>query len=194
MRKSCIINIVFLLFAACVCAPVKGAVTPPDPCIDAIQNASNYDNSVRADILSIAQSKVGVSEATGNNDGAEVEEFQKATGNKKGDQWCASFVAWVYKKAGLHTIGNAYSPSWFTTETVIYKPSANLNSKPEAGDVFGVWVTSKKRVGHVGIIAAWNDEFVTTIEGNYSNKVVRQRRITRQIYVASNWVSHQSTI
>jgi len=97
------------------------------------------------------------------------------------------------KSAGLKQTGTAYSPSWFTNDKTIYKPSANILNRPEPGDVFGVWVESKKRVGHVGIIIQWDDDFVTCVEGNYSDAVVKQKRIIKQIYVASNWINNQST-
>ena len=193
MRKIKIIIGLLLLLAVAISNTVTGSVIPC-PCDTVSTTPSNPVFDVRVELIRTAESKVGVAEATGNNDGADVLEFQKATGNKKGDQWCASFCAWVYKTNGLNTTGNAYSPSWFTKSTVIYKPSENIYLTPAPGDVFGIWVESKGRVGHVGIIYSWGDDMVTTIEGNYSNKVVKQKRIKRQIYVASNWVNNQSTI
>ena len=195
MRKSLFVIGALLLFAACSCGIVEGAVIPPCPCEQVSATPSNPVFDVRELLIANAVSKVGVSEATGNNDGPEVFEFQKVTGNKKGDQWCASFAAWCFESAGLTKHGNAYSPTWFTTKTTTYKPSADINLTPQPGDVFGVWVESKGRVGHVGLIISWDDDnMVTTIEGNYSNKVVKQKRIKRQIYVAADWVSNQSTI
>lgn len=189
MRKALFFSSIILLLSAGIYAPVQGAVMPSDPCDQIISPPD-----VRYEIIDLAITQVGVHELTGNNDGVEVQMYQAATGNVKGDQWCASFVAWCYKQSGLNHTGNAYSPSWFTTATTIYKPSANIIGSPQPGDVFGVWVTSKKRVGHVGLIERWGNDFVSTIEGNYSDRVVRQKRVTRQVYVASDWVSNQSTI
>lgn len=195
MGKIKIFNVLLLCSIILFCTPIKGAVIPAtdtSDCCDKIVDASAVVD-IRSQVINIAASQIGVKERTGNNDGAEVMEYQHSTGNNQGDQWCASFVAWCLKKAGLKQTGSAYSPSWFTKEKTIYKPSASLLNHPEAGDVFGVWVQSKGRVGHVGIIVNWDDEFVTTIEGNYSDAVVKQKRIRKQIYVASDWISNQST-
>jgi uncharacterized protein (TIGR02594 family) len=195
MRKSKIFLGLICLLATLFNNTVQGAVIPETECICKCTCETEAPVSdIRSSAVQLAESQIGIAEATGKNDGADVLKYQKSTGNTTGDQWCASFVAWVLKNSGVIQTGNAYSPTWFTATTTIYKPSTNLNHTPRAGDVFGVWVQSKGRVGHVGLIAEWGDKEVLCIEGNYSDKVVKQRRLTRQIYVASDWIENQSTI
>lgn len=193
MRKGYSLSLIVCLCLVGIGNHVQGAVKPSEPCFCGPCEAQPIAD-IRAELLAVASTQVGVSEKTGNNDGEQVELYQSATGNRRGDQWCASFVAWCYKQTGMTHTGNAWSPSWFPADQIIYKPSAGVLLTPQPGDVFGVWVQSKGRVGHVGLIYEWGDDMVTTIEGNYSNKVVKQRRVKRQVYVASDWVSNQSTI
>ena len=44
--------------------------------------------------LSIAQTFIGTTEATGHNDGEPVETFLRSVGRKKGDSWCSAFVSY----------------------------------------------------------------------------------------------------
>ncbi|RZK54478.1 MAG: hypothetical protein EOO91_15845 [Pedobacter sp.] len=67
----------------------------------------------RNKLITIAQSQLGVREATGNNDGIQVEKYLNYTGNKKGEPWCASFVSWVYGQAGFAQPKTAWSPNLF---------------------------------------------------------------------------------
>ncbi|TYR36937.1 hypothetical protein FXV77_07095 [Sphingobacterium phlebotomi] len=58
-------------------------------------------HATRARIVEIAVAEIGVKEATGNNDGARVEEYLNYTGLGKGHAWCAAFVSWCYGQVGL---------------------------------------------------------------------------------------------
>lgn len=171
------------------------ATVPNDcPCENVeIEKVIPVPVDIRTAVINAAEKEIGVKE-TGVNTGTRINEYQKSTGNKAGDQWCASFLSFVLKENGIKETGTAYSPSWFPSKWTIHKPSKDIIGHPQPGDVFGVWVESKGRVGHVGFIYEWDDKTVTTIEGNYSDMVAKNKRITRQIYVASDVINNQSTI
>jgi len=132
-----------------------------------------------------------VREATGKNDGEQVEKYLSSTGLGKGNAWCAAFVNWTLKKCGIKTINSAWSPSWFPASKVVYE---NGKGSPQTGDVFGIYFSSKKRIAHVGFIDKWGDDYVITVEGNTNNAgsregdgVYKKRRLKRQIYKVSRW-------
>lgn len=142
-----------------------------------------------------------VREATGRNDGFEVEKYLRSTGLGKGYAWCAAFVNWNLKQCGYNTpTSAAWSPSWFPTEKVIYhRGKVNYRhqnyEKPRQADVFGLWFESKKRVAHVGFIDQWpNKRYCVTVEGNTNEAgsregdgVYKKYRLKSQIYQIARW-------
>lgn len=109
-------------------------------------------------IIKIARSQLNVREATGQNDGREVEAYLNYTGNKKGEPWCASFVSWVFGQVGQNAPRTAWSPDLF--------PPAKLVKKPSLAVVFGIYYANLKRIAHCGIVAQQQGDWVGTIEGN----------------------------
>lgn len=135
-------------------------------------------------------SQIGVTEATGNNDGPEVEMYLESAGFGPGYSWCASFVNWCHVSCGYNTPnGPAWSPSWFPKSKVIYSPSERiLEALPASGDVFGIWYQNKGRIAHVGFIQTWGrGKYFDTVEGNTSNGVYRKVRLKSQAYKVSRW-------
>lgn len=148
----------------------------------------------RKSVIKIYTSEIGVREKTNHNDGERVEMYLKAANLKKGNAWCAAFVTWTFKEAGVKTVISGYSPSWFPNDKVIF-----FNSKgqpPNSGDVFGIWFSSKGRIAHVGFVDKWDDSsYVITVEGNTNeggsregDGVYRKRRLKKQIYKVSRWI------
>jgi hypothetical protein len=140
--------------------------------------------------------EIGIKEETGRNDGARIEEYLAACGRKKGDAWCAAFVTWTFKQAGITAVVSGWSPSWFPTANVVYTRGAKANRAPEPADVFGIYFAELKRIAHVGFIDEWNaGSFCITVEGNTNDSgsregdgVYRKRRLKTQIYKISRWV------
>ena len=133
-------------------------------------------------------SQIGVREATGRNDGADVEKYLASVKLGAGYAWCAAFVNWTLKECGYPTANSAWSPSWF--------PDHRLVKDPRPGDVFGIYFIDKKRIAHVGFIDEWGTRTVKTVEGNTngagsreSNGVYRKIRMTTQIYKVSRWIN-----
>ena len=139
-------------------------------------------------ILSIAQSQIGVREATGKNDGIAVEKYLQYTGNKKDDPWCASFVSWVYGQAGLVHPKTAWSPSLF--------PLARQTTNPLPADVFGVYFKELGRIAHCGLVNGRKGNWISTIEGNTNvassregDGVYQKLRHWRTIKVYADWLN-----
>jgi hypothetical protein len=164
-----------------LCLPVKGSITRPD-------------------LVNQIHSQLGVKELTGHNDGVTVEMYLKSVKLSKGNPWCAAFLSWNYQQCSIPNPMSGYSPAWFPSTHVIYKPSAKLYGHPEPGDVFGIYFANKKRIAHVGFVIEWGEKTVTTIEGNTDadategeksregNGVFKKKRLKRQIYAVSSWL------
>lgn len=139
-------------------------------------------------ILAIARSQLGIREATGKNDGTAVEAYLSYTGNKKGTPWCASFISWVYGKAGLAKPKTPWSPALF--------PKNRQTLKPLPADVFGIYFSSLKRIAHCGLVEANRGNWLQTIEGNTNangfregDGVYRKLRHKRTVAVYANWIN-----
>jgi len=159
-----------------------------------MQELPNYRDTLQAVYLS----QVGVREATGNNDGQEVEAYLKSTGLDKGYAWCASFVTWCHIEADIEAVKSAWSPAWFTdTSRVVYRQSWQDNQfTSQPGQVFGLNFSSKKRVAHVGFIDYEDRDNYYTIEGNTNTAgsregdgVYKKIRPKKSIYIISDYVT-----
>lgn len=151
-------------------------------------------NTSRNAVKAVYTSQIGVREATGSNDGKVVESYLKVTGLGAGYAWCAAFVAWTFEQAGIKASKSAYSPSWFPMRNTIWKQGKG--QQPQAGDVFGIWFSNRNRIAHVGFVDSWGAKEVITVEGNTNEAgsregdgVYKKRRLIRQIYAVSNWIT-----
>lgn len=109
-------------------------------------------------IISVAESQLGVREATGNNDGKQVEAYLQYVGFKKGAAWCAAFVSWVFNEAGYNQPKTAWSPDLFPTRLRVKEVVPGL--------VLGIYFPELKRIAHCGIVTGIRSDWVSTIEGN----------------------------
>lgn len=144
-------------------------------------------NTPRVRVQQIYTSQIGVKEATGRNDGPQVEAYLKVTGLGAGYPWCAAFVAWCFKNANISAINSAYSPAWFQ--------KSKLVTVPKQGDLFGLYFKHLKRIAHVGFVDADAGAFIITVEGNTNgsgsregNEVAKRRRLKKQIHKYANWI------
>lgn len=145
------------------------------------------NTSIRKNLTAIYTSQIGVCEATGKNDGPQIKAYLKVTGLPEGYPWCAAYLAWCFKEAGINACKSAYSPAWF--------PKNRITNKPLPGDVIGIYFRKLKRIAHVGF---WHQDagaFVITVEGNTNdegsregNRVAKRRRLKKQIHSISNWI------
>lgn len=171
-----------------------------DPATPQVVNLSTLSDSQR--VLRVAAGKVGVREATGRNDGPEVEAMLRSTGNAKGDPWCASFVYAVAKEA--LGVRNPYSRSAYSPDMVAGGRKDARTARP--ADTFGIYMADKGRVAHTGLVERMEGGFAVTIEGNTSNSaalgsaqdreatngggVYRKRRPLATLYRVKTWVAN----
>lgn len=158
----------------------------------------------REQVRRIYFAQLGVREGTGRNTGAEVEQYLKYTGLGKGYAWCASFVCWVYGKAGVENPRTAWAAGLFPKRRLLWqngRGSINIaagqafGKQPEMGDIFGLYYPSLKRIGHCGFVDHWGEKEVITVEGNTNNDgsreddgVYRKRRPVKSIHVVADWI------
>lgn len=123
--------------------------------------------SLRADTpLNIATKYVGIKEATGNNDGKEVEMFLKSVGLGKGYSWCAAFVSYCIKNSN-----SSYRPLSAVAQKFITKNSikADVKTKLDTNyEYVAIWKRGTTPFGHIGFIEKQNANVFHTIEGNTS--------------------------
>lgn len=150
-------NILFSLFCIILCAcPIGKGI------------GSNTD-SLRLEIQKTYRAEAGVREATGNNDGPRILEYQKAAKIPAGSQYCAAGVTWTFKQHKIKTIVSGFSPNWFPDSITIYIKGKYMKQTPNIADVFGLYIKSKGRIGHVGFIDEnWNNStaYIRTFEFN----------------------------
>lgn len=157
---------------------------------------------LRDSVAKVYQSFVGVTEANGRNDGPQVEAFQRTTGNRKGDPWCASYVASVLKIARIrHWVnGNGAARSWFKSQHLVWDRATNGLHKFEKlaawrANTGALYYQHLGRIGHIFFIHDVRGEWVITNEGNTNNGQSREgdgvyslRRRIRNIYQVSDHV------
>ncbi len=121
-------------------------------------------------IVDLAAKEIGISESA-NKD--RIMEYQRTIGfnSKRVEAWCASFVGAMLETAGYKSTRSASAASYDT-----YGTAYDKNQIIPAGAI----ATVKRNGGsgrHVFIIEKDNgDGTVSTIEGNWGNKVVRNTR------------------
>lgn len=158
-------------------------------------SASVVRDSLRIELQVVYTSQIGVREATGRNDGPQVEAYLKSTQMKRGAPWCAAFVTWCFDQVGIRNAKSAWSPAWFPRSNTIWR-NATGGMTPTTGDVFGIYYSNLKRIGHVGFVDKWSGNWVITVEGNTNDALSREgdgvykrRRNIRQIHSVSRWIN-----
>ena len=142
--------------------------------------------AVKNAIISIAQSQIGVREATGKNDGLNVAQYLAYTGEQKGAPWCAAFVSWVFGRAGFGQPKTAWSPALFPLQ----KRTTNI----QPATVFGIYFPALKRIAHCGFVERLEGHWIITIEGNTNvagsregDGVYRKRRLLNTVKYFADW-------
>jgi hypothetical protein len=120
----------------------------------------------RRRIVQVACSQVGVVEAPlGSNRGTEVDAYLRPAGVGLGLPWCAAFVSWALREAGLDCV------RYTASAASLLRSLRPVCSPAQPGDVFG-WV-NPDGTGHVGLVIGVGDalDMVATCEGNSANQV-----------------------
>ena len=140
-------------------------------------------------------SQVGVREATGRNDGKQVEQYLKSVGLGKGYAWCSAFVRWCFDKCGVKTTINAMALSTHSVKRLVYF-KGHFIKEPKQGDVFTLYYPHLKRIGHTGFHdKKINDKIFKSVEGNTNSAGSREGdgvyvkyRSYRAIYSINRWI------
>lgn len=158
-------------------------------------------SDLRNCVIRSASSQVGVTEATGKNDGVQVEAYLASVGLKKGNPYCGAFSYWNFKqcKVNMKLVNPAYAPNWFPESKIVMRNQTGWD-KVQPADLFGLYFANKKRIAHVGIIEKIGLSYIITLEGNTSPQpstgeadrngdgVWRKKRMKKGIYQVSSWI------
>lgn len=131
-------------------------------------------------IVAIAQQQVGLREIPdGCNCGPEIEKFLGSAATSLSDPdrpWCAMFVSWVYREAGVPFTGGQDGGymlwgvtgvvAWFRANAIW---EAGGTGTPSPGDAIAFGDEA-----HVGLIERVEGDMIYTIEGNSGNAVSRR--------------------
>lgn len=146
-----------------------------------------------------AAADVGVREASGRNDGPEVERYLAHVGLGAGHPWCAAFVSYHLDGCGVNNPRSAWSPAFALQKDQVWTPRKAFRS-PRPGDVFSVWFGSLGRVGHVGFVTGVQGAYITTVEGNTSGPgsrdgdgVYARRRQLSKLHAITNYIKAEHT-
>ncbi|WP_279153677.1 CHAP domain-containing protein [Thomasclavelia cocleata] len=104
------------------------------------------------------------------------------TGEADGANWCATFVSWVADQAGILDISIPKYQScdagveWFKQRQQFQYTSAygGTNYIPKRGDIVFFCKGDKKDSTHTGIVIKYENDTITTIEGNSSNTIKKK--------------------
>jgi len=144
----------------------------------------NPQHTTRNTLISIARSQIGVREATGRNDGPQVEAYLHTTGLPPGHPWCAAFISWVFKRGGYAAPRTAWAPALF--------PKSRQTQQPQPADVLGLYSATAKRIVHAGLVERRQHHWVISIEGNTQHNghdgVYRKWRHIKTISCFADWV------
>ena len=115
----------------------------------------------------IAIGHLGITEATGENDGEMVEKFLKTTGLSKGYAWCAAFVNSCVEDSGID--GVEPSKTDHPARALSWRKWGKKIDKPVYG---AIAVKKRKGGGHVGFVAGiQEDGKIVLLGGNQDDSV-----------------------
>jgi hypothetical protein len=165
--KILLLTVLAAVFGMAAPRPASGpaAAAPPAAAPASATPKLRPPASDRAKIVATALREVGTQEKTGNNDGP-VDKYLAAVGlSKTRNPYCAAFVYWVGKNAGLSRNPfprSAWSPDFLPAGST----SKITTARP--GDTFGIYFASKRRIAHTGLVRGWQGRYLWTLEANTS--------------------------
>ncbi|MFI8265806.1 CHAP domain-containing protein, partial [Streptomyces sp. NPDC085665] len=98
----------------------------------------------------------------------------------RAEAWCADFAKWVWQQAGANPAGlNPGAVSIRNGRTSTWHSGSTL-SGVQVGDLIG-WNFNDTDSGndHVSIVVAVGPTFITTIDGNYSDRITKRTDVIR---------------
>ena len=159
----------------------------------------NLTGNQRIDIVNVALSQFGYheggysgdfsGESTGSNNYTEYQRMPGVTsgqGVAKDAGWCAAFVSWCARQAGIPTsiIRNS-------TTSSITNFNITKSTVPQAGNLMFVQTDSDVNIDHTALVYDVDDTYVYSIEGNKNNKVEKRkyyRNTGKQVGYETNYI------
>jgi len=116
----------------------------------------------------IALLEYDTAEITGSQNNPKILEYAKEIGaswvSNDETPWCAIFIQWCLRKAGL--------PFSYHANARYFLNYSEHTDRPELGDIVILWRGSPTATtGHVGFFVKENDSTVWLLGGNQNNKV-----------------------
>ncbi|MBQ9493295.1 MAG: S-layer homology domain-containing protein [Oscillibacter sp.] len=149
----------------------------PEPSYGYPNTWTNTGNQAK-DITQIALSQTGYPE-TGDNHTKYAVWFY---GSNKSAAWCAIFISWCAHQAGVPTsalkknaLASGFSTSNMGRNSFGATPYAFGSTAAKAGDVAYIDNNNDNISNHVGLVYDADSEYVYTVEGNCSNKVIKRK-------------------
>lgn len=149
--------------------------------------------ALREAALSVACHNIGYGESGRNNDG----KFIEAMGGIPGEEWCALFAGYCYRRACRHLELPLDTVDWCYRRVMRIETSAKRLVRQMGASVWGIRYTDTALVlpgdliawhrgklgwqGHVGIVEDVRDGIVHTIEGNVGAFPARVRRLRHDV-------------
>lgn len=155
-------------------------------------------------LVNVIDKQVGVKEATGHNDGIQVEQYLKSTGNVRGQSWCAAFVHWCFLQCGITIPTNGMAASCQNKKNLVMF-NRRMLKEPKPGDVLTLYSFTEKRIHHTGFYREYyNSKVYVSVEGNTSGNgvvpgsssdvdgqgVYKKLRSYNATYSISRWVEN----
>lgn len=158
-------------------------------------------------MVTTALREVGTKEVGCANCGPRVEQYLASVKLGRGYPWCSGFCHWSFRQCGniLEPARSFAAAAQFATAHEVFR-KGQLHDDEEAsighpmrrisedGMTFCLWYSNLNRIGHVGLIAGEQDDYLLTVEGNTSEEgsregttVKKRKRLKSTIYRINDW-------
>jgi len=145
-------------------------------------------SQIRPLVLQLAQSQMGVSEDKGKDEdrNGQIMRYMVSCGWDAAwgpAGWCMGFAGWTWNTASEKNGGSQFWKTCTVKDAVNYSKQNGIwkLDNPQSGDLFFSDERSAGEPTHVGVVLTTSEQYVQTIEGNYSNKVASVRRSRTRI-------------
>jgi len=145
---------IFLVFVLCV-ALVSRSV-------------GGNTSEIRSQLIKRLDTQLNIRE-TSPNRGPEVDVFLKSVGTKPPAPWCGAYVGYNLSYFKVPNPNSAWSPAYADPKNIIWQPKRLKKISPLPGDVFTLYYSSLKRVGHVGFFIGLDQSGYFIIQAGNTN-------------------------
>ena len=135
-------------------------------------SAEDYNRGT-ACLLEYANSRLGIKEKTGRNDGPEIDRMLRLVGSPLRSPWCGAYIGDIFYHCGFKIPRLAGAArAWFTKDKLVPPALA------QPTDVIGIWYNNLGRIGHIAMIEAIGKVNYITNEGNTNAQGSREGNVS----------------